>query len=183
MEKAQITGKWKKPKKDQILIGILVGVLLLVIALPQGGQEESGSGSATLPQTGEEDESDPVEKMERRLENILEQVEGVGKAEVMITVKSMGKKTVEKDRSVQEESSGASGEENLTTRTEETTVYARDSQGNEMPFVTEETSPQIEGVLVAAQGGDNLAVAESITEAAEVLFGVEVHKIKVMKLN
>ena len=118
-----------------------------------------------------------------KLQNILEQVEGVGKVEVMITVSSMGKKTVEKDRTAQEESGGASGEETSTTRTEETAVYAKDGEENEVPFVTEETTPQIQGVLVAAQGGDNLVVAENITEAAEVLFGVEVHKIKIMKLN
>ena len=49
--------------------------------------------------------------------------------------------------------------------------------------MTEEASPVIEGVLVAAQGGDNLSVVENISEAAMVLFGVEAHKIKVMKLN
>ena len=62
-------------------------------------------------------------------------------------------------------------------------MFERDSQGREIPFVTEETAPQVEGVVIAAQGGDNLTVAENLTEAAEVLFGLEVHKIKVMKLN
>ncbi len=181
MEKTQVSGKWKKPKKDQILIGILVGVLLLIVALPQGGDQKETDG--VVRAETETNSEDPVAVMEEKLQNILEQVEGVGKVEVMITVSSMGKKTVEKDRTAQEESGGASGEETSTTRTEETTVYARDSEGNEVPFVTEETTPQIQGVLVAAQGGDNLVVAENITEAAEVLFGVEVHKIKIMKLN
>ena len=42
MERSGLTDKWKNLKKDQILIGILVGVLLLVIALPQGQKEQSG---------------------------------------------------------------------------------------------------------------------------------------------
>lgn len=106
----------------------------------------------------------------------------MGRVQVMVTAKSYGRKTVEKDLSQSEENSAG---ENAQSRkqTEETTVYERDGQGNEIPFVIEETAPVIQGVLVAAQGGENLTVAEDITEAAMVLFGVEAHKIKVMKLN
>lgn len=184
MEKPEITGKWKRPKKDQILIGILAGILLLVIALPQGSKkQETGTGPAILEE-GYGGETDETARLEQKLQRILEQVAGVGRVRVMLTVKASGKKTVEKDISVTQEVSGAGeGEGNQAERREETTVFERDSQGNERPFVTEETAPQIQGVLVAAQGGDNLTVAENIAEAAEVLFGVEVHKIKVMKLN
>ena len=45
----------------------------------------------------------------------------------------------------------------------------------------QELSPRIEGVLVIADGGDNAIVIENITEAVQALFGVDTHKIKVMK--
>ena len=96
----------------------------------------------------------------------------------MLTVSSLGTKTVEKDKSLQEENSQTSGEGNQVTRTEETTVYTRDSQGNEVPFVTEETPPRIEGVLVAAQGAGDMAVAESITEAARYYSAWKCIKLK-----
>lgn len=184
MERPGLTDKWKRLKKDQILIGILVGVLLLVIALPQGSGEKGSV--AKIPEATAEasvQESDTA-VMESRLEEILEQVQGVGRAKVMITLKTSGKKTVEKDINVSEDT-GSSGEnqESVSRREEESTVFQRDGEGNELPFVVEETAPVVEGVLVAAQGGDNLTVAENIMEAAQVLFGVEAHKIKVMKLN
>lgn len=47
----------------------------------------------------------------------------------------------------------------------------------------QELSPLIEGVLVIADGGDNAIVIENITEAVQALFGVDTHKIKVMKHN
>ena len=183
MEKTQNSGKWKKPKKDQILIGILAGILLLVIALPQNDSRQETEEEGSPAENSQTLQTDPVAAMERQLEDILGQAEGVGRVKVMLTVSSLGTKTVEKDKSVQEENSQTSGEGNQVTRTEETTVYTRDSQGNEVPFVTEETPPRIEGVLIAAQGAGDMAVAESITEAAEVLFGVEVHKIKIMKMK
>lgn len=185
MEKPDIKGKWKRPGKDQIFIGILVGVLLLVIALPQSGRSKQDQAEMTLSPKEETEESGAAEKMEQKLQEVLEQVEGIGRVQVMITLKSSGKKTVEKDESVSEEKTGGGAEEvgNEVKRTEKTTVFSRDSDGTETPFVIEETAPQVEGVLVAAQGGDNLTVAEDILDAAQVLFGVEAHKIKIMKLN
>mgnify|MGYP004486023959 CR=1 FL=1 len=182
MEQTEMTRRWKKPRKDQLLIGILLGVLLLVIAVPQ---EKAGHGrsEAVQQETEQAAEADQVQRLESRLKNILQQVEGVGEVQVMITVKNSGKKTVEKDRSLSKESRTDGEQENITDREDITTVFERDSQGREIPFVTEETAPQVEGVVIAAQGGDNLTVAENLTEAAEVLFGLEVHKIKVMKLN
>ena len=185
MERPDMAGKWKKPGKDQILIGILVGVLLLVIALPQNSDsQKEPAGAAEIPME-ETQVPETAEKMEQELQKVLEQVAGVGKVQVMITLKSSGKKIVEKDESVSEEKNGGGtdGEGNEVKRTEKTTVFSRGSDGTEIPFVIEETAPEVEGVLVAAQGGDNLTVAEDIADAAQVLFGVEAHKIKIMKLN
>ena len=39
----------------------------------------------------------------------------------------------------------------------------------------------MEGVIVAADGGNNAKTAADITDAVVALFGIEVHKIKVMK--
>lgn len=183
MDKWKLADRWKKIRKDQLLIGVLTGVLLLVIALPSGQEKrepkEEKETEQEIPSPWQESET---EQLERRLQAVLEQVPGVGRVQVMVTAKSYGRKTVEKDLSQSEENSAG---ENAQSRkqTEETTVYERDGQGNEIPFVIEETAPVIQGVLVAAQGGENLTVAEDITEAAMVLFGVEAHKIKVMKLN
>lgn len=184
MERTGWGDKWKHLKKDQLLIGILAGILLLVIALPEN-QKETEELLKNPEVSGEEPEKqDTAAQLEAKFQEILEQSEGVGRARVMITVKSSGKKWVEKDSS-QSENTDFSGEDTKTVseRAEESTVYQRDSQGNERPFIIEETAPEIEGVLVAAQGAANHLVAEDIIEAAQVLFGVEVHKIKVMKLN
>ena len=75
---------------------------------------------------------------------------------------------------------GESGGKN--TSSSETAVYAN-GNGEETPYVKQELSPRIEGVLVIAEGGDNAVVIENITEAVQALFGVDTHKIKVMKHN
>lgn len=183
--------KIKSWKKEQILILLLSGVLLLVIALPTEEKEEAViSGDTKETQGTEQAENtgtEKVEQLEQRLSRLLAQVEGIGKAEVMLTLKSNGKKIVEKDTQ-QSQAGEAAPEENGEKSTwqdssSESTVVARESSGAESPYVTEELEPEVTGVLVIAQGaGDPLVVAE-ITEAVEALFGVEAHKIKVMKME
>ena len=50
-----------------------------------------------------------------------------------------------------------------------------------MPIWPNSTEPEVEGVIVAADGGNNAKTAADITDAVVALFGIEVHKIKVMK--
>ena len=152
----------RKIKKDKWLIILLVGLLLVVIAMPVSDIKSD-------------------QTQETRLENALAKVEGVGNVKVMITLASSSEKVVEKDREMTSEvQEGESGGKN--TSSSETAVYAN-GNGEETPYVKQELSPRIEGVLVIADGGDNAIVIENITEAVQALFGVDTHKIKVMKHN
>ncbi len=190
-------GKWlekgKAFKKEQILILLLCGVLLLVIAFPSGesGQTEDASGiqqeSGRQTMTAQDGELTRAQQMERRLKAILSKVEGIGKTEVMLTLKSNGRKVIEKDleqsQGKEENQGGDAAVASDQASSSENTVYQRDAQGNELPYVTEEFEPEIAGVLVIAQGAGNASVVSEITDAVMALFGVEAHKIKVMKME
>ena len=66
-------------KKNQWLILLLVGILLVVIAIPtKSGTEEKGVVDSKNCSTSE---------TEQRLENILSQMQGIGEVHVMITYK------------------------------------------------------------------------------------------------
>ncbi len=97
------TEKLKGISKNHLLIGGLVGVLLLVIAMPidQGEQERREAGKAAEA-AGEGTDRGGIsglyeKELERRLKLLLEEMEGVGKAEVMITLQDEGERVVEKD--------------------------------------------------------------------------------------
>ena len=183
-------GRLKKIPRNQLLIGGLAGVLLLVIAIPvekkadigegqeQGQEQDAGQGSY-------EDMGDYAKRMERRLKKILGDMEGVGKVEVMITLKDEGEQLVEKDTSRNSENtqevSGETTRTNTQHQSQEETVYSSGNDGE--PFVAKEVAPCVEGVLVVAEGGGNSQVAKNISDAVLALFPVEVHKIKVVKMN
>ena len=168
----------RKIKKDKWLIILLVGLLLVVIAMPVSDIKSDQTQDEQQVQKAENASEDTyTDALETRLENALAKVEGVGNVKVMITLASSSEKDQEMTSEVQE---GESGGKN--TSSSETAVYAN-GNGEETPYVKQELSPRIEGVLVIADGGDNAIVIENITEAVQALFGVDTHKIKVMKHN
>ena len=176
--------KIKACNKNQILILFLTGILLVIIAIPvQEKQEEKEEAAETVQSVS----LSKAEEMEARLEEMLSHVSGVGRAEVMISLKSEGRKIVEKDMEYSEgkEENVQANNSVINTQTSqmESAVYEKDLEGRERPYVTEELSPEIEGVLVIAQGADNGTIVTEITEAVMALFGVEAHKIKVMKMD
>lgn len=188
--KSSDKGDWKawlkrqKGKKDQWLIVVLAGILLLVIAMPTSTAKKDNKDNDGENVTQISEDSDSYARLlERRLEEALTQVQGVGKVSVMITLSSSGEKVVEKDKETSSDTS-ADGENKTSqsSSTAETSVYSGDS-GSETPYIKKELTPDIEGVMVIADGGDNAVVIENITEAVQALFGVDTHKIKVMKRN
>ena len=56
-----------------------------------------------------------------------------------------------------------------------------DSDSAGEPYISKELSPQIEGVVVIAEGGADSVVRQNITEAVQALFGIDTHKIRIMK--
>ena len=186
--------KLKKPKKEQLVVLLLFGVLLVVIALPtttgttgtdkkdvdiSGTQGAAGTDTATLTYE---------EQLEKRLSAILSQVAGAGRVDVMVTLESRGERIVEKDtpesrKSVEEtDSSGGSRTTDEQDWGEET-VYYEDGSGGKSPYVVKELEPNIEGVLVLAEGGDSAVVKQELLEAVQALFPIEAHKVKIMKLE
>lgn len=194
--KSENRKKIKRPKKDQLVIILLFGVLLLVIAIPvepgkekQGEKETVQEGESALEGTKEILSADSYERQqEERLKEVLEKVEGVGRAEVMITLHASSQKVVEKDapsRSQRVEESDSQGGNRTTQENEreETTVYEEGNDGIRTPYVIQELEPMVEGVIVIAEGGGNPAVKQNILEAVQALFPVEAHKIKIMKME
>ena len=176
----------KNMDKTQWITVILVGVLLLVVALPMdygtGGDQgtTAGEDASSDSETTVSDQRSYQEYLEQRLENILETIEGVGDVQVMITVKDNGEKVVAKDSASSH--SSTTSEDGLVSddyTTESTTVY----DGADEPYETKELLPEVEGVVVVAEGADDAAVETRIYQTVKALFQVEAHKISVVKMR
>lgn len=182
----------KKIEKKHLLTVGLVGVLLLVISFPVEEKKEKVDSSKDIVNKEQGPESREVDEyrkdMEKQLERILGAMEGVGKVEVMITMKDEGEMVLEKDltqteEKTKEEDGQGIKRENSVINFQEETIYIQDDSANNTPFITKEVTPKVEGVLIVAQGGNNAVTVKNISEAVLALFPVEVHKIKVVKMS
>ena len=179
---------WKKlnlkDKNTWLILGIF-GVLLLVIALPADQTGKKGSEAAqtvveeTTQQTGQERSDDATAALEKRLEETLSLIDGAGKVRVMITMKDTGEKVVEKDVTRRTDAdAGGTGNSDLS----QSSVYEKEGS-TETPYVSNEMTPQVEGVLVVAQGGGNSLVKQNILQSVMALFPLEAHKITIVKMS
>ena len=193
----------KKLDKDQCLIIILVGILLCVIALPARKNdaesdisyisngtidhnitEEEGGASQGNPENAES----YAEYWEKRLEDALTCVDGVGIVRVLITLKESEHRIVEKDGpeeySNTKETDAAGGSRTIgESRTERNTIYTVDENGQNVPYVIKTIPPTVEGVVVIAQGAQTQSVQDNIIDAIQVLFDIDANKIKIVKMK
>ncbi len=180
-----------KIKKDNLVIVLLVGVLLIVISIPvkdEDKKKQTENEVETTNISNSVNEKSYEETLEEKLEEILKDVQGVGDVKVMITLKSSRELIVEKDiptesTEITEEDGQGGKRTTVEKKITQSTVYSDDETNGSTPYVVKEIEPEIEGVVVLAKGGDNPEVISGITEAIQALFAVDAHKIKVMKMN
>lgn len=181
---------WKKlnfkDKNTWLILGIF-GVLLLVIAMPVEKAQKKDSGmTQTQPaaedgtaESGQERADDSIAELESRLEETLSLIDGAGQVRVMITMKDTGEKVVEKDITCRTDAASG-GSQN--TEQSQSSVYTRDGN-TETPYISNEMTPQVDGVLVVAQGGGNSMVKQNILQSVMALFPLEAHKITIVKMS
>lgn len=180
--------KEKKLKRSDWLILVLAGILILIIALPTDTKEKKQAEKSKENISKENNTMEASkDEIERKLEDILEKIDGAGDVKVMITYQDSGTQVVEKDKNTSEnslEESDSTGGVRSTKeqQLQESTVYEEADAGN-TPFVSKELLPKVEGILIVASGGDNQNVKQNISEAVLALFQVEAHRIKIVKMS
>jgi len=179
---------------NKLLIMLVAGILLVIISFWDFGDGddrpaestkallEKGEGELVITGSAYED------KLEERLEAVLSLAEGVGKVETMITIKASGEKIALVEQpytshtSTEKDSQGGSRDTSEVSRSE-TVIYIKNSDGSETPYIAKETTPEIEGIVVIAEGGGNILTVSNIIDAVMALFDVPNHKIKVLEMK
>ncbi len=202
LEKLQMLGK------DRFMLLLIAGIMMVVITmpLPKKGEEKSKKAEVNVQSMDNMDltnenqlgagrvQGKSVSEIEVyrerlcvQLKNFLQKLEGVGEAEVYITMHSSSEIIVERNSpySTRSEEEYTDGNTRLVGETENDAevVLIENEDGSQAPIVVKEIVPVVKGIVVAVQGGDRQDVKKNITEALQALFGIEAHKIKVVKLN
>lgn len=173
----------------KLLLVLAAGVVLIVLSWGDMSprKKETPKDEDVVVNEVSDTEDEYTKKLAKQFENVLANVSGVGRVKVMITLDTSSEKVtlsdpVYKNDSVNETESDGSVRSQSSSESSPQTVFSEKDDTRD-PYVVKEIEPVIKGVLVVCEGGDNDSVKKEITSAAEVLFGLESHKIKVMKLE
>ncbi|MGL4363220.1 MAG: hypothetical protein ACRCSG_08165 [Cellulosilyticaceae bacterium] len=173
--------------KTQMLIFIAIGVVALGIILTYIPKADNTVIATFATEETEEAVQKQAltyeEKLEVRLETILATLEGAGNTKVMVTTSTtnemiLAEEVVESVQDTDESDNSGRTKSNKKQDVERKIVM----QKGDTPFVIKENKPQIEGVIVFAEGADDIIVKDAIMKSVSSVLNVPVHKIAVFKM-
>ena len=187
--------KFQLRKKDFKYFPALIVILLIGIGLIIPWQSNEDKQAAT---DFYEDETDRTPEqisneglngielnLEQRLKNILSQIKGVGEVEVTVLLASgprfdyaVNVSTIEKQIDEKDQSGGVRTTTEIT-EDGQLVIVRSDRTGGEEPVVTQEYKPDIQGVLVVAEGADNPRVKANLLNAITTILDLEAHKVDI----
>ncbi|UNC92551.1 stage III sporulation protein AG [Candidatus Contubernalis alkaliaceticus] len=184
--------KMTKQKKDLRWILILLAGALLMMFSSFFTNNTDKSPSETVNWTEEEalsvfanKQDSQEEKMEKDLENILGEIEGVSDVSVMISFYA-GSKYIyaanyeENIRQTEERDKDGGSRDIMEENHKDNIVLRRGENGEEIPLIIEEIHPEVQGVLVVARGVEQPIKKSQIVEAVKTILDLPYHKVVVL---
>ena len=163
-------------KKNIILVAIAVLIMVLLLVneflTPENTENISKENTEIYS-------SQYIEKTEKELEALLENISGAGEVKVMITLENCYENVFAKGYSEKNDSKTDSQK----SESEEEYIIIKNGSNNEECLVVKVLQPTVKGVAVIAQGAGNTQVKNAITQTVCALFDISTAKVSVEKMG
>ncbi|WFA09694.1 sporulation stage III protein AG [Tissierella sp. Yu-01] len=166
---------------NNLFIILLVSIIVLIGVSIFTKDSEKAEIPVRVVEEKPQPTGDHSQYLEEKLASILEKLKGVGEVDVMITLEesiesvpaSNTTKTTETTKEVDAE--GGTREVNR----EDTNIQLLSSDDDGSLVVIKNVNPNVKGVIVVAEGAENLEVLEKIYEAVKTVLGISGNKVQV----
>lgn len=186
-----LTGNGNNKKKIENLVFLLVILIITVISInviwngDKKKEDDTSTESNTKQLAKNNNDTDNEITLESKLENILSKINGVGKADVMLTYTESTQMVpvynkTEKTSNTDESDSGGGTRKIEESDVSQEVVY-EDENGKNVIATQKTVSPKIEGAIITAEGASNPTIKTSIIQAVEAATGLSTHKIQVFE--
>lgn len=174
--------KEKLLEQKKLVIVVFIGILgMLLICL-----SEVLPNKATSSSDAEEQETESIsaasfsycDTLEKKLESVLKEMDGVGRCKVLLTLDSSDEKIYATDEKTNSKSS-----DNTSERTLDSKYVRTNSKDGKEGIILKTKAPKIKGVLIVCDGGDNAAVENAVTEAVCATLGIASNAVSVLKMK
>jgi stage III sporulation protein AG len=159
-----------------IAAALLLAVAVLVFAAFYQGGKAPAAASA----------GDPLRELETRLAGILSDMKGAGKVNVMIMYDGGMELVTAESKSVttNKTTDTSGGVDRITENTTETsTPIIINEGGQSKPIILKEIMPNILGVVIVAEGADNISVRMELLKAASKILNVNSSLIEIFTMK
>lgn len=172
-EKLTQIQQWVKDDRKLRLM-MIVGFSLILLLFLWGLFPESDE---QVPVTSIQTQSleEYKQALQDQTETLLQAVDGVGELSVMITLEGDYQVIYQTDNSSKTEEKNSDDEQEQSTESTDTIAY----QGDEA-LVQTTITPQVLGVAVVCQGGDQVAVQQRVIDIVTTLFNLSSTKVTVV---
>lgn len=186
--KEWIAGRDRKKLIENSAIVVIIGIIIIIAGStifsgnkPDTNAQQQKAGN-TIDVVRQSTSSGDL--LETKLKSVLAQMQGVGKVEVMITYESSGEEIpaydIKKSESNTQEKDNEGGTRSISEEDSDSALAYEDTpEGGKAPVILKETEPEVRGVLVVAEGADNVTVRQRIISAVTVVLDVPIHKVEV----
>lgn len=169
----RLTAKMKSNKKVEIGVYLGIGLMIALLYL-SGIQPAEKPKDAQTPQAAATERGD-----EARLKEALSMIRGAGAVEVMLTYEN-GRELVPA-YSTDTQSSAQNGE--TVSQNESTRPVTIMKSGQEEAMVLKEVEPRIRGVIVIAEGADDIKVRMDLLRAVSKALDIDLDHVEVFTME
>jgi len=180
-----------KKTAANLIIVFCVGLTLILIAdfykdikVDRAGENIYYEDEDTETEVAGYKASDYVSRLEKDLSSILSKIQDAGRVSVMITLKSGCEIIPAKDESIsdrvtnEKDTSGGTRIINEKT-TDDKIVFTAAQGGNSKPLIIKEINPEIQGVIVVAEGAKDSRVKLKISQAVQTVLDIPAYRVTV----
>ena len=125
--------------------------------------------------------------LEKRLEDILSKISGVGKVQVLITYSETSKVVAMYNEEYKyrntDETDSAGGIRSILESDTRRDIVFEQKNGENTPITEKVVLPKIEGAIVIAEGARDITVKSNIIQAVSAVAGVPTHKVQVFEMK
>lgn len=162
------------PKEKLIKIVIIIG-LIAIAGIFLSDSFSSQKSEQTSVSSEKTDREEYESKIEKRLEQILSQIEGIGTCKVMVTLESSAQNVYTADRE-----SSINEDKNSSSSSDSSKYVILDDNGQQA-LLEKEIEPFVRGVIVVCGGADNINVKQSVIDCVSAGLGISSANISVVK--
>ena len=192
LAKIEEKGSKKTIENLVVFVIILIATVIFINYIWNGDKKKSNqqNKSVSLAETTNKAvTNNPGEdnNLEKQLENILKNLNGVEDVQVLITYSETNRiipmYNEDNQQSITQEEDNQGGTRTINENSSKKEVVYEENNGQRNVLTSSVVTPEIKGAVIVAKGVSNANVKNNIIQAVEAATGLPTHKIQVFEMK